>query len=296
LGTFRADGPGLIDPEKGHLRPARRLNRRVGHWIKAEQTDFEEPNHADPGSLGLCVPLGILPADDERLHQSYLALVADLNDPKNSANAYRTLRHDIQVLTRLWMARYCLRLAHEKGCLEKLKRAHSLLEEVTELLGPLGMGILTGAGQSIEKKPMMIPGVWSLHLQVIELFTELGGLQYDALARRLTMRPCLPDSLPAFGMRSSFPFGDFRYQIQQESRQRFCLMLEWDSTTPVTLQADVVIGSISQARGWQTLGDRETSQQTPQVRWDAARHALKWVETLPAGRHRLTREWYGSLA
>ena len=295
LGTFRGDGPGLTDPEKGHLRPARRLNRRVGHWIRAEQTEFEEPNHADPGSLGLCVPLGLLPSDDERLYQSFLALVADLNDPKNSANAYRTLRHDIQVLTRLWMARYCLRLAHDKGSIEKLRQAHSLLDEVIEQLGPLGLGILTGAGQSTEKKPMMIPGVWSLHLQVIELFTELGGLHYDALANRLSMRPCVPDSLPAFGMRSSFPFGDFRYQIQQESRQRYCLMMEWESTTTVTLQADVVTPATSHAGKWQTLGDRDGYSHTPQLYWDAARHALKWTETLPAGRHRVTREWQGSI-
>jgi hypothetical protein len=296
LQELRSDGPGLIDPVKGYLRPSRRLNKRVGHWIRAENTNFEDPDDADPGSLGLCVPLGLLPASDERLKNSYLSLVADLNDHKNSANVYRTLRHDIQVLTRLWLARYCLRRAYEEGSLEQLKHAFAFIDEVAEQLGPLGLSLQANHSAGQEKKPVMLPGIWSLHLQMIDFFTELGGLDYNALTKCLKMSPVVPVSPPTFGIRTNFPFGFFRYQFQRESHQRFVMTLEWESTCQVTLDADVVIPAMAKVNSWNSSASRDHAPNLPALRWDAGRHAMLWKETLAAGRHRLTREWIAEQA
>lgn len=291
LSTFEPNGTGLVDPVLGHLRPARQLNRRVGHWFKTSKADLDEPDHAEPGALGLCIPLGLLPADDERLRSSFQALVSDMNDPRNSANAYRTLRHDIQVLTRLWMARYCLRLAHTTGDGGVLTQALGLLQDVIDQLAPLGLCLQSHGTNHLEKKPSMLPGIWSLHLQYIEFMTELGGLEYAAADKCLTMRPIMPWTLPSIGLRCNYPFGWFRYQITKESRQRFVLLLEWETTESVTLQADVVIPEIHRVQNWQSVGRQDESGPLPNMIWQNSRHAMIWTETLQTGRHRLMREW-----
>jgi hypothetical protein len=291
LSSFQPDGPGLIDPLLGHLRPARKLNRRVGHWFSPSANDLDEPSHAEPGALGLCLPLNLLPADDERLQSSLHALVADMNDPRNSANTYRTLRHDIQVLTRLWMARYCLRLAHCSGDGGVLTQALGLLQDVIDQLAPLGLCLQSQSTNQLDKKPSMLPGIWSLHLQYIEFMTELGGLDYDAFEKSLYMKPIMPWTLPSIGLRSQFPFGWFRYQITKETRQRYLLTLEWDTNETIVLEADVVIPEIIRMHGWNTTGRPDGTVPLPNMIWQSSRHAMIWTETLQKGRHRLTREW-----
>jgi glucoamylase len=291
LSPFHPEGPGLIDPSLGHLRPARKLNRRVGHWFSASLADVDEPDHAEPGALGLCIPLGLLPADDDRLRNSLQALVADMNDPRNSANTYRTLRHDIQILTRLWMARYCLKLAHTTGDGGVLTQALGLLQDVIDQLAPLGLCLQSQGANQQDKKPSMLPGVWSLHLQYIEFMTELGGLDYDAIDKCLYLKPIMPWTIPSVGLRCNYPFGWFRYQITKEARQRFVMTLEWETTEPIALQADVVIPEINRVQSWQACGKPDTTSTLPNMIWQASRHAMIWKETLQTGHHRLIREW-----
>jgi GH15 family glucan-1,4-alpha-glucosidase len=295
LQTFSPNGPGLVDERLGHLRPARQINRRVGHWVINHNADFEEPSHADPGALGLCIPLGLLPAEDPRLQSSLQALVADINDPRTSANNYRTLRHDIQVLTRLWMARYSLKLAHRTGDGAPLAQAIALLHEVIDRLGPLGLSIESISQTSSEKSQRMLPGVWSLHLQIMEFMTELGGLEYDAIAKRLTFLPIMPWTLPSLGARIHLPQGWFRYQISRESHQRYVLNMEWETTSQTTLEADLVIPELAHVQSWKSSNSKDAVIPLPNMIWRPKRHSITWTETLPTGRHRVVREWDGKL-
>lgn len=291
LSSFSPNGPGMIDERSGHIRPARQVNRRIGHWIINHESDLEEPNHADPGVLGLCLPLGLLPVEDERLQRSVQTLVADINDPRTSANAYRTLRHDIQVLTRLWMARYYLHLAHRTGDGAPLSQAMSLMHEVIDHLGHLGLSINANSGGSIEKNQRMLPGVWSLHLQILEFLAELGGLGYNALEKLLSLSTILPWTLPSLGARVCLPGGWFRYQLNKEGNQRFSLNMEWDLPAMIWLDADIVLPELGHVSVWSAPGSKEPEIQLPQIKWSAARHSLSWKEPLLAGRHRLVREW-----
>jgi len=292
LNTFTPNGPGMIDERLGHLRPARQVNRRIGHWIINHESDFEEPNHADPGVLGLCLPLGLLSVEDERLQRSLQTLVADINDPRTSANSYRTLRHDIQILTRLWMARYNLLLAHRTGDGMPLTQAMALLHEVLDRLGHLGLSVQSISSGSVEKNQRMLPGVWSLHLQLLEFMAELGGLGYDALEKRLSLSAIMPWTLPSLGARISLPReGWFRYQIAKETGHRYVLNMEWDISETIEFQADLVMPELDQVSNWSAPAGKEPDIPIPNRIWRPARHSMTWVEPLVAGRHRVVRQW-----
>ncbi len=295
LKTFSYDGPGLVDDRLGHLRPARQINRRVGHWVITHVSDFEEPSHADPGALGLCIPLGLLPAEDIRLQNSLQALVADINDPRTSANSYRTLRHDIQVLTRFWMARYNLKLAHRTGEGAPLAQSMALLHEVIDRLGPLGLSIESIGQANSDKSQRILPGVWSLHLQIIEFMTELGGLEYDALAQRLSFMPIMPWTFPSIGARINLPHGWFRYQISRESHNRYILNMEWETTSQILLDADIVIPELANVQTWRSTTLKDLEIQQPQLSWCPNRHSMTWTEPLLQGHHRVVREWEGRI-
>ena len=117
----------------------------------------------------------------------------------------------------------------------------ALLHEVIDRLGPLGLSIESIGQANSDKSQRILPGVWSLHLQIIEFMTELGGLEYDALAQRLSFMPIMPWTLPSIGARINLPHGWFRYQISRESHNRYILNMEWETTSQILLDADIVV-------------------------------------------------------
>ena len=193
------------------------------------------------------------------------------------------------------MARYSLKLAHRTGDGAPLAQAIALLHEVIDRLGPLGLSIESISQTSSEKSQRMLPGVWSLHLQIMEFMTELGGLEYDAIAKRLTFLPIMPWTLPSLGARIHLPQGWFRYQISRESHQRYVLNMEWETTSQTTLEADLVIPELAHVQSWKSPNSKDAGIPLPNMIWRPKRHSITWTETLPTGRHRVVREWDGKL-
>lgn len=291
LGTFAPGKPGMVDDRRGHLRPVRAMNRRLGHWIVKDPSELTDPDIADPGTLGPCVPLGIIPAESEIMVQSYLMLNSDIQDRTNSANAYRTLRHDIQVLTRLWMARYQLELAKRTGDESALSRAQVHIRGVQEAMGPLGLCVGPLGADQQKVGQMMMPGVWGLHLQICELLMEFGGLSYDALQRRLSMRPIVPLTIRNQGARTNLPGGWFRYSIRGEASGRYALTLEWELREALSFEAGIVLPVLVEPTNWRKSDARQSEVPLPRMTWNAANRSMGWTETLPAGNCRVVREW-----
>lgn len=291
LGTFAPDKPGMVDDRRGHLRPVRRMNRRLGHWIVKSPSDLEDPDLADPGTLGPCIPLGLIPAESDIMVQSYLMLNSDIQDRNNSANSYRTLRHDIQVLTRLWMARYQLELAKRTGDEAALTRAQVHLKSVLDATGPLGQCVGPLGTEQQRVGQMMMPGVWGLQLQVCELLLEFGGLSYDAIDERLTMRPIMPRTSHNQGARQNLPDGWFRYSIRSETTGRYALTMEWELLKPLILEAGVILPVMAEPRQWRRSEMRQSDIPLPRMTWASSNKTMSWTETLPAGNCRVVREW-----
>jgi hypothetical protein len=292
LGTFAPDKPGMVDDRRGHLRPVRRLNLRLGHWVVKDPSEVQDPDIADPGTLGPCIPLGLLPAEDERIQESYRTLHSDIQDRANSANAYRTLRHDIQVLTRLWMARYQLELAKRTGAEEALTSALVLFDGVVDALGPLGQCVGPVGGKDMQRVgQMMMPGVWGLHLQVCEFLTAMGGLSYDALDDRLSMQPVLPRVTQGIGARIALPAGWLRYSLRGEPSGRYALTMEWDLNRPLNVDVRLIMPVVSEAVHWRRAEMRQSEIPLPRMTWNKADRSMSWTETLASGNRRVVREW-----
>ncbi len=291
LGRFAPDKPGMVDNRRGHLRPVRRMNRRLGHWVVKDPAELDDPDIADPGTLGPCIPLGLIPAESEIMVQSYLMLNSDIQDRNNSANSYRTLRHDIQVLTRLWMARYQLELAKRTGDEAALTRAQVHLRSVLEATGPLGLCVGPLGNDQHKVGQMMMPGVWGLQLQVCEILLEFGGLTYDALEKRIAMRPIMPRTSHSQGARINLPGGWFRYSIRYETTGRYVLTMEWETASPVALETGIVLPVLAEPRQWRRFETRQSEIPLPRMSWTEKNRTMSWTEILPAGNCRVVREW-----
>ena len=88
-----------------------------------------------------------------------------------------------------------------------------MLEAILGRLSHLGLVLRSSArGGEIGRSRPSNPGgtAWRLHSMLIDTMLDLAGLDYDAVARRLSLQPVLPGPWPQTGIKQTFPCGESR--------------------------------------------------------------------------------------
>ncbi|QDV37300.1 hypothetical protein ElP_52350 [Tautonia plasticadhaerens] len=295
--------PGLVDPRSGRFLEGRRLSPRIGLWADQPPNLVDRSAALDVGALGLVVPLGLLPASDPRLRRSAGAmLVHNVNradpggltrwapDPSRVEDATlapsESHRDAPSSLATLWMARYLIRLGRETGEARHWAQAVEFLDRMIARLGPLGLNLRSGprsvAAQSSFTR--CFQGVWGLHTMLIDTILDLAELEYDALDRRVSLRPVLPPSWPRIGLSRDFPCGrlGFRFERPVGSRAHR-LTLSGHLEQAVRLDVEVTCPGLGNLGPWSS----RPSIPPPQPELPTGR--VRWSLDLPPGS--LDAEW-----
>ncbi len=294
----RPASPGLVDPDSGRFLRARRVSKLRGLWTGDPDQLIDRAEILDINMLGLAVPFGLLPASDPRLvriAETILrinsALKGDPNVlsratfvPDESGRIGRSGDpHEVSSLATLWMVRFLIQLGRETGSGRHWTRALAMLEAILGRLSQLGL-TLRSAGRTTESaRRVSNPGgtAWRLHAMIIDTMLDLGGLDYDAVNRRLSLSPVLPGSWPNTGMKRSFPCGEVSYQLQRPIGGKVHhLQLRTRLEHPVTLQVAL---DLPRSEGAGSLaGERVHARADPRApRPDHVEHVA------PGGRERV---------
>ncbi|RUL89739.1 glycoside hydrolase family 15 protein [Tautonia sociabilis] len=289
--------PGLVDPRSGRFLEGRRISTRLGFWPQQPGAWVERSAALDIGVLGLAVPLDLLPASDPRLRRTAGAmLVHNVNradpggltrwapDPARIDDASlapsESHRDSPSSLATLWMARYLIRLGRETGEARHWAQAVEFLDRMIARLGPLGLNLRPGPRMvsSPSSFTRCFQGVWGLHTMLIDTILDLAEFRYDALDRRLTLRPILPPSWPRIGLSRTFPCGrvGFRFERPVGGRSHR-LTLSGRIEHPVQLVVELTCPGLG------ALGPWSSRPSIPAPRPDLATGRLSWSIALPPG-------------
>lgn len=299
------DGPGLVDPETGRFLDARRLSTLRGVWTEVPGQLLERSLALDISMLGMVVPLGLIPAADPRVVRSAETILRHgvINGDPNALSRWavepgRSDRghapseshvQDVSSLATLWMARYLIRLGRETGVGRHWNRALAMLDGVLARLQPLGLGMRTNArpgdtGSRLASATSS--GVWGLHAMLIDTLLDFAGLDYNAVDRRLTLDPALPNAWPHTGLSHTFPCGEVSYRLERpigsavhqlhvRARLKHAVSLEIGVTCP----------------GLVELGPWYASVEFPPPRFQSRIGRLTWAIELPEGASEWTWTW-----
>ena len=222
IASSRSGSPGMVDPESGRFLQARRLSELRGFWTDNPDFLIDHSTSLDITMLGLAVPLGLLPAADSRLTkiaESILrandALKGDstvlahttYEATASSRAGSHTDQHDISSLATFWMIRYLIQLGRETGHARHWSRSFVMLEGILGRLSQLGL-MLRSPGRSMESaRQVANPGGtgWRLHSMLIDTILDMAGVDYDAIDRKLFVRPILPGQWPHTGIKQVVP-------------------------------------------------------------------------------------------
>ncbi len=230
----RPSDPGLFDVDSGRFLDARRLSTLRGLWTRNPKLLIERACSLDVSTLGVVVPFGLLPASDPRVVNGAEALFkgsAVIGDPNALARCMvdpsRPERvtalagihsQDVSSLATLWMARYLIRLGQETGQPRHWVRALAMLDTILGRLLPLGLSIRTAsrtAEASARSPGATRAGVCNLHAMIIDTLLDFAGLEYEALDRRVLLKPVLPSSWPQTGQSRIFACGEVAYRLER---------------------------------------------------------------------------------
>jgi hypothetical protein len=296
-------GPGLVHRESGRFLVARRLSKLRGQWTSQPAFQTDQPLTLDVNMLGLAMPLGLLPASDPRLvrtAEGILRINASLSgdpnlliamafDPKPASPPHATNDiPDIATLATLWMARYLIQLGHETGQGRHWTRAVSMLEAILARLSPLGL-VLKPSGRWGETGRLVGNSggmVWRLHTMLIETMLDLGGLDYDAVARTVHLRPTLPATWPHTGISQTFPCGEISYRLERPiggTVHRLSVRSNLKQTIELKIR--------STCPGLVELGPWQANPEGPPPVFDPRTGSLSWSIRLPVGESDLSWTW-----
>jgi hypothetical protein len=295
-------GPGLVDAESGRFLDARRLSTFRGLWTDNPEFLIDRSRALDISLLGVAVPFGLLPASDPRMVRTAEAILrhgAVGGDPnllarwsvegsRPSRNFAPSERHtqDLSSLATLWMARYLIQLGRETGQSRHWNRALAMLDGILGRLFPLGLAMRPSVrgGDALRSSFGTSSGVWGLHAMLVETMIDLGGLDYDAVDRRLTLDPALPSAWSHIGLGQTFACGDASYRLDRPiGGTVHQLSLRTRLANPVTLRAAVT------CPGLPALGEWQSDPTCPAPDYDRAASRLTWTVELPAGES--SRSW-----
>jgi hypothetical protein len=290
--TLRADGPGSADPESGRFWRGRRVSKLRGLWTDDPQYLVDRSEELDVFMLGLAVPFGLLPASDPRLAriaESILRINAGLKGESHllSCTTYAphqagsaSNHHDVSSLATLWMVRFLIQLGRETGQGRHWTRALAMFEAVLGRLTHLGLDLRSsGRGGELAGRTASPSGTaWRLHAMLIDTLLDLAGLEYDAVDRRLMLRPVLPGSWPQTGIKRSFPCGEASCLLQRPIGGRvYHLELKTRLGHPTNLEVALTCPDLKELGPWQS------SSPMAEPTFDPRTGRVGWTATLPAG-------------
>ena len=178
------------------------------------------------------------------------------------------------------MVRYLIQLGRETGQARHWNRAIAMIEAILSRMSPLGL-VLRPTGRGPESARVVAnPGgnAWRLHAMLINTMLDLGGLEYDAVDRRLTLQPVLPGTWPQTGISRSFPCGQVTYRLERPIGGKVHrLRLEAELDIPVMLHVRATCPGVTE------LGPWHASPSTNEPAFDAATGRLSWNVRLPFG-------------
>ncbi len=292
IATSRPASPGLTDPESGRFLYARRLSTIRGLWTDQPSLLVEHSPILDICSLSLAVPFGLLPASDPRLIRTADAILraneAQKGDPKvlarstyeppasswgNAGNG----SHEASSLATLWMVRFLTELGRETGQSRYWATALTLFDGITSRISHLGLSLRSMS--RTDSSPLATePGgaAWNLHATLIDTMLDLAGLDYDAVAKRLSLRPALIGQWAQTGIQQSLACGDVWYLLERPIGTRlYRLHLKTNLKYSVALDVDLT------CPGLRDLGPWQASPASPEPSLDSHSGRLRWSVTLP---------------
>jgi glucoamylase len=289
------DAPGLVDPESGRFLQARRLSQLDGIWTDDPELLIDRSRALDIQMLGLAVPLGLLPAADSRLVRTaehilrandalkgdpHLLARATFDSSERGSNSQAGSQHEVSSLASLWMVRYLIQLGRETGQPRHWSRAIAMVEAIAARLSQLGLVLLPPRrGPEPPRLPTASGGMaWRLHAMLIDTTLDLAGVDYDAVARRLLLRPALAVLWPQMGMKQSFSCGEISYRLERPLGGKVHhLRVTARLAHPVELNIDLTCPDLGNPGPWQA------SPPSPEPAFDARSGRLRWTISLPAG-------------
>ncbi len=299
----RPDSPGLIDPESGRFLNARRVSTLRDLWTRHPDFLLDRSERLDIGMLGLAVPLGLLPASDPRLVKTAQAIVRAnskissdtdviarfaFESSLSNRNPLSNLPQEVSSLGTLWMARYLVQLGRETGQGRHWNRAIGMVEAIMSRLSPLGLNLRpTGRGPE-SARVVANPGgnAWRLHAMLIETLLDVGGLEYDAVERKLVLQPVLPGSWAQTGISREFDCGKVCYRLERPLGGKVHrLRIESELKSPLMLNV------LATCPGLTELGPWHSSPDSPEPAFDPGTGRLQWTVRLPFGSSEFTWSW-----
>ena len=299
----RPDREGLVDPVLGRFLHARRVSKLRGLWTSNPEFLVNRSATLDINALSLAVPFGLLPASDPRLVRAVETILRVNNSTKGDSNVLGGMtfepdgagqvrnqngQHEASSLATLWMVRFLIQLGRETGQGRHWTRAISMLEAILGRVSQLGLS-LRSSGRGYEPaRGVANPGgtAWRLHAMLIETMLDLAGLEYDAVARKLTLTPILPGLWPQTGIQQTLPCGEVSYQLQRPiGGNVYHLQLKTNLTHPVKLQVALTCPDLRELGPWQA------SIASPEPSFDPRNGQLAWSELLPAGKSETSWTW-----
>ncbi len=299
----RGDSPGLIDPESGRFLSGRRISTLRDLWTHHPDFLLDRSDKLEVSAFGLAVPFGLLPAADDRLVKNYQAIIrantkvsgdpdvlARLTYEPNLANRspMTNVQQEVSSLATFWMVRYLIQLGRETGQARHWNRAIAMIEAILGRMSHLGL-VLRPTGRGPESARVVAnPGgnAWRLHAMLINTMLDLGGLEYDAIDRRLTLQPVLPGTWPQTGISRSFPCGQVTYRLERPiGGNVHRLRVEAELDIPVMLHVRATCPGVTE------LGPWHASPATNEPAFDAATGRLSWNVRLPFGGSEWSWTW-----
>ena len=115
------------------------------------------------------------------------------------------------------MVRYLIQLGRETGQGRHWTRALAMLEAILGRLSHLGLS--SGRRPAAANRPAAPSNsggtAWRLHAMLIDTMLDLAGLDYDAVDRRLSLRPVLPGPWPQTGIKQIVPLRRVSYRLER---------------------------------------------------------------------------------
>jgi GH15 family glucan-1,4-alpha-glucosidase len=306
VATGREGPPGLIDPETGRFLSARRTSMLRGLWTSDPEFLADRSTGVDVNTLGLASPFGLLPASHHLLMKTAETIIrsnAARVGPGADADVLARMSYpssarprgsrgdeprDVSSLATFWMIRYLIELGRESGQGRHWARAVVMIDALLGRLGPLGLLLRSGGRSQESARLATTPGgiAWSLHAMMVETMLDLVGLEYDAVDRRISIRPILPGSWPHTGASRPFPCGDVAYRLERPlGGTLHRLTFEATLSKPVTLDVSITCPGLAELGPW-----RSSLDPTP-PEFDPRTSRVRWSARLKAGEHKVSWSW-----
>ena len=290
LVSLRSDGPGGADPETGRFYQARRVSRLRGLWTDDPKHLVDRSELLEIFMLGMAVPFGLLPAStpggaDRRVD------IAEQCRPQGGFPAPGP--HDVRSRAGRRIRRSARGLQHRDaldgplpdparsrdGSGPALDAGVGMFEAILGRLSKLGLGLRSSPVAAIRAARRQLGGTaWRLHSMLIDAMLDLAGLDYDAVARRLTLQPVLPGPWPQTGIKQTFACGEVSYLLQRPIGGRVHhLELKTRLDHPVNLEVNLTCPELKELGPWQS------SSPMPEPTFDGRTGRIRGSRPCPRG-------------